>query len=75
MNDGNKIKLKILANTIKEKRLLKGLTQEQLAYLSDLDRTYIGMLERCERNPSYLTLVKICKGLDIKLVELFNENQ
>ena len=59
-----------LGKIIKSKRESKGLTQLELAEKSDVDRNYIGMLERGERNPSYLSLLKIAKGLNIKVFNL-----
>jgi transcriptional regulator with XRE-family HTH domain len=52
---------------IRKERKKKGLSQEQLAYIADVDRSYIGGIERGERNVSFLTLVKIasCLGCDI----------
>ena len=56
-----------LGNKIREERKKKGLSQEQLAFDADVDRSYIGGIERGERNVSFLTLVKIaeCLGCDI----------
>ncbi|MBI3600996.1 MAG: helix-turn-helix transcriptional regulator [Nitrospinae bacterium] len=56
-----------LGNQIREERKKKGLSQEQLAFDADVDRSYIGGIERGERNVSFLTLVKIaeCLGCDI----------
>lgn len=59
-----------LGKIIKSKRELKGLTQLELAEKSGVDRNYIGMLERGERNPSYLSLLKIAKGLNIQVYNL-----
>lgn len=59
-----------LGEIIKAKRVKLGLTQLELAELCKVDRNYIGMLERGERNPSYLTLMKIAYGLKIKVYEL-----
>ena len=53
-----------------ERKELKGLTQIQLAEKSGVDRNYIGMLERGERNPSYLSLMKIANGLGISIFNL-----
>lgn len=59
-----------LGKIIREKRELKKLTQCELASKADLDRNYIGMVERGERNPSYLSLQKIAKGLGIPVDKL-----
>lgn len=53
-----------LGNQIREERKKKGLSQEQLAFDADVDRSYIGGIERGERNVSFLTLVKIADCLD-----------
>ena len=45
-------------------------TQVELAENAGLDRNYIGMVERGERNPSYLSLQKIANGLGIPVNEL-----
>ncbi|WP_454734334.1 helix-turn-helix domain-containing protein [Cupriavidus pauculus] len=47
-----------------------GLAQEDLAHATDLDRSYVGGIERGEHNLSVLNLQKIAKELDIKLSEL-----
>lgn len=66
----NKEELKELGLVIKAKREAKGLTQHELAEKASVDRNYVGMLERGERNPSYLSLIKIAKGLNIKVYQL-----
>ncbi|MBR7029780.1 MAG: helix-turn-helix transcriptional regulator [Prevotella sp.] len=65
-----RVELIELGKIIKSKRELKGLTQLELAEKSGVDRNYIGMLERGERNPSYLSLLKIAKGLNIQVFNL-----
>lgn len=47
-------------------RLKKGLSQEQLAFSCELDRTYISMLERSIRQPSLTTIVKLANALGVK---------
>ncbi|KAB7886417.1 helix-turn-helix domain-containing protein [Poseidonibacter ostreae] len=59
-----------LAKKIKSKRLLLNLSQESLAIKCGLDRTYISLIERSKRNPSYLSLIKICDGLEVEIKEL-----
>lgn len=62
--------LDYLGKLIREKREAKGLTQIEVAEKAQLDRNYIGMVERGERNPSYLSLIKIAKGLDTTVYQL-----
>ena len=59
-----------LGQIIREKREAQGLTQIEVAEKAELDRNYIGMVERGERNPSYLSLIKIAKGLDMPVDQL-----
>ncbi|MGQ9444568.1 helix-turn-helix domain-containing protein [[Pasteurella] aerogenes] len=66
------ILLKQLGLSIKLERVRKGLSQEDLAELSGLHRTYIGVVERAERNISVLNLVLIAKALDISIDTLLN---
>lgn len=63
--------LKLFASKVKMIREQKGLSQEKLAAKAGLHRTYIGMVERLERNPSLICIYKIAKGLDIHIKELF----
>lgn len=53
-----------LGNQIREARKKKGLSQEQLAFDADVDRSYVGGIERGERNVSFLTLIKLAECLD-----------
>ena len=70
MNEKELQLLKQLAEKIKSKRLELNLSQESLADKCGLDRTYISLIERSKRNPSYLSLIKLCDGLDIDIKEL-----
>lgn len=62
--------LKGFAENVKRKRELQGLSQEKLAERAELHRTYIGMVERMERNPSLVSVYKIAKGLGTDIKEL-----
>ena len=57
--------------SVRTQRNRKKLTQEELAHLCSLDRTYIGSVERGERNVSLLNIHKIAFALEINIKELF----
>ena len=56
---------------MRELRSAKGLSQEALALTCDLDRTYIGGVERGERNVSLVNIGKIAAGLGVAVRDLF----
>lgn len=64
--------LKKLGNRIKELRKSKGMTQLDLAAAINKDYTSITRLEAGRTNPTYITLLKVAEGLDVKVSELFN---
>lgn len=57
---------------VRELRKEKGFSQEQLAFKADLHRTYIGMIERAEKNITIVNVAKIADALEVKINELFN---
>lgn len=59
---GDKV-LKELGSRIREKRKALGWTQEHLAAEADIDRSYIGGVERGERNLTFTVLCQICTAL------------
>jgi transcriptional regulator with XRE-family HTH domain len=63
--------LRELGFRLRERRLARGLTQEQLAGRCGLHRTFIGSVERGERNVSILNLRQIARTLRVPLPELF----
>ena len=63
---------KSVGNRIKKLRNQKGLSQEKLAELADLDRTYITSVECGKRNISIVNVQKIANALEISLNEFFD---
>jgi transcriptional regulator with XRE-family HTH domain len=59
--------LKIIGKRIKEQRLAKGLSQEELAELASLHRTYIGIVERGEKNITLFNLYRISEALGVDI--------
>ncbi|MFZ2448690.1 MAG: helix-turn-helix transcriptional regulator [Syntrophobacteraceae bacterium] len=55
---------------VREERTKQGLSQEQLAELAGVHRTYIGMIERAEKNITLENIEKIANALNISLSEL-----
>lgn len=66
-NEKSKLLLIELFKKLKDQRKKMNLTQEQLADKCGFDRTYISLLERGKRNPTYLNLLKLCKALNIDI--------
>ena len=67
------IKSKI-GNRIKELRDVKEMSQKDLAYASDLDRSYIASVENGKRNISIVNIEKIAVALGVTLKEFFNND-
>jgi DNA-binding XRE family transcriptional regulator len=62
--------LKKFGAKLQKTRKSKDVTQEELAFRMSMDRTYIGMIERGERNPTIRTLYKIAKALKVDSTDL-----
>ena len=58
---------------VRELRLSNGYSQEKLAELSELDRTYIPGIESGKRNVSLVVIKKIAKAFKISISELLND--
>lgn len=56
---------------LKKLRLARGLSQEQLGMIAELDRTYISGIERGVRNVSLANIFRIAKALDVPVAALF----
>jgi transcriptional regulator with XRE-family HTH domain len=63
---------KQIGDRIRYLRKRKGLSQEELGWKAKLHYTYIGGIERGEKNVSIITLSKIAKGLGTSVNEIFN---
>lgn len=57
---------------VRQLRKEKNLSQEELSFEADLHRTYIGMIERAEKNITLVNIEKIAKALNVDIKELFN---
>jgi len=63
---------KLVGDRIRQLRKEQGLSQEKLGDKADLHYTHIGSIERGEKNWSIDTLIKVAKGLNIEVADLFN---
>lgn len=66
------VKLKI-GLRIKELRETSSMSQKDLAYTADLDRSYIASIENGQRNVSIINIEKISMALGVTLKEFFND--
>ena len=57
---------------IVELRKQAGISQDELAYRSNIHRAYMGTIERGEKSVTLNTIEKIAKGLDVKVKDLFD---
>ena len=64
---------KLLGRRIRKLRLQRGWSQEDLAEVSGLHRTYVGDVERAERNISVDNIEKLAKAFKLQVWELFKE--
>jgi len=59
-------------NRVRSIRAQRGLSQEELASLAGVHRTYIGMIERGEKNITLINIFKISSALGVKIFEIFS---
>lgn len=57
--------VQLLGENVRRYRKLKGMTQEQLAVIAGMERSYVSDLERGTRNPSVLALGRLAKALSV----------
>lgn len=72
-NKNDKEILMRIGDNIRKYRNLKGWSQEDLALECNLHRTYIGSVERGERNITILNLLRIKDKLEVRLENLYSE--
>jgi transcriptional regulator with XRE-family HTH domain len=63
----------VFAENIKRTRLAKGISQEALADLAGLHRTYVGAVERGERNITLINANRIAEALGVRLSDCLKE--
>ncbi|WP_338553038.1 helix-turn-helix domain-containing protein [Paenibacillus sp. KS-LC4] len=67
--------LRQVGKKVKFFRHLKGITQEALAHDAGLDRTFLGYVERGEKNISVLNLKNIADALEVEISELLPQEE
>lgn len=66
--------VKVFGSNLRKYRMQKGLSQEKLAELSGLHRTYISDIERFQRSISLENVQRIATALEIETYKLFIDN-
>lgn len=74
MERGHDVVLLQLGERVRLLRRQVGLSQEELAHRSGMDRTYISQIERGVCNPSLIALLNVAKALNHSLAALFADN-
>ena len=62
-----------LGEAIRRVRLEKGISQEKLALLAEVDRSYVGRVERGDNNVAVLTLSRLTQALDVSMADIMGE--
>jgi len=62
-------------NAVREFRIIIGVSQEELAYRAEIHRTYIGGIERGERNPTLTMIVRLAAALEVPPHELLKKSE
>jgi transcriptional regulator with XRE-family HTH domain len=70
---GKDAELVALGARVRKLREAAGMTQEGLAHAADLHWTYVGQIERGERNPTYKNLLKLARGLGVDAAQLVQD--
>ncbi|AKA33832.1 helix-turn-helix domain-containing protein [Flagellimonas lutaonensis] len=66
--------LNLFGENVRKFRRLLNLSQEELAHKADLHRTYIGMIERAEKNITLVNIEKIANALEVEIKDLLKHS-
>lgn len=69
--DTDKIILKEFGKRVQKLRKELGISQEELAYRAGFHRTYVGMIERAERNITLCNIKRVADALGVEIKDLF----
>lgn len=58
-------------NRLREIRTAKGISQENLSLMANIDRSYMGRIERGELNPTLTKICQLSKALEIDVIDFF----
>jgi len=64
----------LFGENVRKFRRLLNISQEELAHRADLHRTYIGMIERAEKNITLVNIEKIANALEVKIEDLLKHS-
>ncbi|MFM9928151.1 helix-turn-helix transcriptional regulator [Variovorax sp. H27-G14] len=62
-----------LGNAVRQLRKARGISQEELAHRSQVDRSYMSSVERGVQNPGIMLVVAIAKGIGVSVAELASQ--
>lgn len=66
---------KKFGSRLKEIRLSRNISQEELSYRAELHRTYISSIELGKRNVSLINIEKLARALDCQIIDFFTSKQ
>ena len=73
MKDYDSSLLVAFADNLKKLRKQKKISQEELANLAGMHRTYIGMIERSEKNITLINIGKLASALEVEIEDFFKK--
>lgn len=74
MNDKDiDAEFKLIAKRIKAARKKKGMTQLELSFQAGISQNMIACIESGKRNPTFQTVIKLCRALDLRLSDILKD--